>query len=189
MIIDHNDDVLKQWTHAYRNLLIQAKPGNGKIQKGLEIINEMMSLNHSVVLLTNGYSVWGSGLNKTKKMSVFSYDQMRVMGKMIEVDLLIIDDHYEVMDDFPIKMIKYTNILILSDESHRIPDFFNGATVRIINWENINRTETNGELNITYHVESNSAFRNKKIKLSVQSDEKLTEIEFPVEELKRFLLK
>ena len=133
MIIDHNENTLRVWENSHKNLLIQARSGNGKKNKAKEIINQMSKLGHSVLLLTDHRDSWSSGLGGLNEIYTGSYEVMSKIEDVINIDLLVIDNASKfIYEDFTIEKINYKYILILSEESLRIPSFFNGKVIQLI---------------------------------------------------------
>ena len=187
MIVDHDENILKVWANSHMNLLIQARPGNGKTDKAREIINQMTESGYSVLLLTDYRNSWLHGLDGSSEIYTGSYEVISKMKDVIDIDLLVIDDHYKVVnEDFSVEKINYKYILILSDESKRIPSFFEGEVIRLINWNNISGAIFDEDTKIAYQVMSDN--EDGTMLLVMYNKEKNTEIRFPIDKLKKLLL-
>ncbi len=189
MIIDHNEDILKIWADSNMNLVIQARPGNGKTDKAKEIMNQMISSGFSILLLTEYRQGWRWGLDKSEDTLIGPYEAVVEADRTFKVDLLVIDDHRQITDcDFPIEKISYEYILILSDESKRKPAFFKGETVRLINWNNISGATFDDEKKIMYTAMSDDDNGTMLLAMKNAVTNEYDEIRFPIDKLKRLLL-
>ena len=187
MIIDHDEDILKVWANSHMNLLIQARPGNGKTNKAIEIMKQMAESGHSVLLLSDNRNSWLHGLNKSSKIRTASYEVMSKVKEIFSTDLLVIDDHYKVMGmDSPMEKINYKYVLILADDSRGIPSFFKGEVIRLINWNNITGVIFDEDKRVPYQAISNN--EDGTMLLSTYNDTEKTEIRFPIDVLKKLLL-
>lgn len=187
MIIDDTDDVLHHWEESERHLLIMARPGNGRTSKAKDIMNQMIIEDHSILSLSRERNAWRFGLNKSSKMYSTSYENIsKHPDPKIEIDLLVIHNLDDLDSDFPIEKIKYKYILALSDDTARVPDFFNGKVIRLINWNNISKMIIEDKK--MYKALSND--EEGTVLLSEWSTDHETQvsIKFPVDVLKKLLL-
>ena len=187
MIVDDTDDVLHYWEESEGQLLIAARPGNGRTSKAKDIINQMIIEGNSILLLSRERNAWRFGLNKSSKTYLSPYENIsKHPDPEIEIDMLVIHNLDDLGSDFPIEKIKYKHILILSDETPRIPDFFNGRGIRLIQWDNISKMIIEDKK--MYKALSND--ETGTILLSEWSTDHETQvsIRFPVDALKKLLL-
>ena len=187
MIIDETDDVLHYWEASERQLLIKARPGNGRTDKAKNIINQMIKEGNSILLLAKERRVWAFGLNKSPKTYVVPCEHIsNHPDPEIEVDMLVIHNLDDINSDFPIEKIKYKHILALSDDTARVPKFFKGEIIRLINWNNVSKM-------IIIDKKMYKAFsddEDETVLLSEWSTDHETQvsIKFPLDALKELLL-
>ena len=187
MIIDDTDDVLHYWEESEGHLLIAARPGNGRTSKAKDIINQMLEERHSILVLTKERTTWMFGLNKGPMTLIEPHEYIsKCPDPEIKVDMLVIHNLRDINSDFPIEKIKYKYILILSDETPRIPDFFKGRGIRLIQWDNISKMIIEDKK--MYKALSND--ETGTILLSEWSTDHETQvsIRFPLDVLKKLLL-
>lgn len=190
MIIEEEENIIDYWNNSERNLLIKARDGNGKTNKAKKIMNHMIKEGCSILLITNHRSSWVYGLDKSSRTLIgkceFIINEPDVKR---EIDMLVIHDSHDTPDDFPIKSIKYKYILILSDEYGRVPSFFNGKVIRLIDWDNINNAVFGDDEDDTMVYGAVSDYEGN-ITLSKRSKQNESEsLTFPVKVLKKMLLK
>ena len=187
MIVDDTDDVLHYWEESEGQLLIAARPGNGRTSKAKDIINQMIIEGNSILLLSRERNAWRFGLNKSSKTYLSPYENIsKHPDPEIEIDMLVIHNLDDLGSDFPIEKIKYKYILVLSDETPRVPDFFNGRGIRLIQWDNISKMIIEDKK--MYKALSND--ETGTILLSEWSTDHETQvsIRFPLDALKKLLL-